>query len=123
MKSILSQTTGFKSLVAANESIQIPTPSKNPEEDWIRFDKDEGTEQLWVVWSVKAVPVLEAVKKWSNPKDLGEIKDAAQDKQVREFLHPYEPSLPEGKRNQEGTRTTVTGNGDVVVYRILLQHH
>jgi class 3 adenylate cyclase len=110
-------------LLPANQPVQIPAPSKNADEDWIGFDKEVGTEQLWVIWSAKPVPTLEAVKKWSNPKDLGEIKDAEQEKRVREFLASYEGSLPEGKRNQEGTRTTVSGNGEIVVYRINLQHH
>jgi serine/threonine protein kinase len=120
---ILYPDNGQSALLPANQQAQIPAPSKNPDEDWIGFDKETGAEQLWVIWSEKPVSALEAVKKWSNPKDLGEIKDAAQDKQVREFLAHYEGSLPDGKRNQDGTKTTVTGIGEVVVFRIILQHH
>ncbi len=120
---ILCPDAGKSALLPANQEVQLPAPSKNPEEDWIGFDKETGTEQLWVIWSEKPVPTFEAVKKWSNPKDLGEIKDAEQDKQVRAFLVPYESSLTEGKRNQEGTKTTVSGKGDIVAYRINLQHH
>lgn len=38
-------------------------------------------------------------KPWSNPKDLGEIKDARQNKSVREFLAQFEGSLAEGKKD------------------------
>jgi serine/threonine protein kinase len=121
--SILYPDSGKSAFVPANQSIRVPAPSKNPEEDWIRFDKDIGTEQLWMIWSVKGVPILEAAKKWSNAKDLGEVKDSAQNAQIRDFLRPYEQSLPEGKRNREGTKTTISSKDDVVVYRMLLQHH
>jgi serine/threonine protein kinase len=122
--SMILYPDGSKSaLIAAKQQVQVPAPSKNPEEDWIGFDKEEGPERLWFVWSLKPIPILEDVKKWSNPKDLGEIKDANQDQQVREFLASKEGSLPEGKRNQDGTRTTVGGSSDVVVFRIYLQHH
>ena len=120
---ILFPDAGQSALIAANQQVQIPAPSKRPEEDWIGFDKEAGTEQLSLIWSEKPVPLLEAVKQWSNPKDLGEIKDAEQNKQVRDFLATYEKSLPEGKRNQEGTKTTVTAIGDALVYRMNLQHH
>jgi len=114
---------GKSALIAANQVVQIPTPSQRPEEDWIGFDKDPGTEELWIIWSAQPLPLFEAVKKWSNPKDLGEIKDAQQDKEVREFLASHQRSIAEGKRNQEGTKTTVSAGGELLVYRIPLQHH
>jgi len=76
-----------------------------------------------VIWSEKPVSTLEAVKKWSNAKDLGEIKDVAQDKQVREFLAHYEGSLPVGKRNQDGTKNYCCWNWRSSCFRIILQHH
>jgi hypothetical protein len=120
---ILSPDNGRSALIEANHTVQLPPPSGRPEEDWIAFDKEAGAEQLWMIWSAQPIKIFEAVKKWSNPKDVGEIKDPAQEKAVRDFLIAHEASLPEGKRNREGTSTTVSGSGGAIVYRIILQHH
>jgi serine/threonine-protein kinase len=120
---VLFPDDGKSALIAPNQLVQIPAPSQHREEDWIGFDTETGTEELWIIWSIQPLPLFEAVKKWSNPKDLGEIKDAQKDKEVREFLEPHKSSKPEGKRNQEGTKTTVSGSGAVIVYWIPLQHH
>lgn len=120
---ILYPDSGKTALISANQPVQVPAPSAHAEDDWIRFDKDWGVEQLWIIWSVKPVQTLEAVKKWSNPTDLGEIKDASQDKEVREFLESQEGALAEGKRDLSGRQTTVAGKGNIVAYRLSLQHH
>jgi hypothetical protein len=120
---VLFPDSSKSALIAPNQLIQIPPPSQRPEEDWIGFDKDTGTEELWMIWSTQPLPLFEAVKKWSNSKDLGEIKDAAQDKEVREFLESRRSSRSEGKRNQDGTKTMVSGGGEVLAYWIPLQHH
>lgn len=111
-------------LQPANQQIQIPPPSAKPDEDWIGFDAAEGTEELWMVWSTRPVPELEAAKKWSNRKDEGEIKDTRQSDEVREFLSSSRSSsAPEAKKNEDGTKTTVVGKSSTLVYHVALQHH
>jgi len=120
---ILFPDNGKSALIEAQQTVQVPSPSQNPAYDWIGFDKEQGTEQLWMIWSTKPVPLFEDVKKWSNAKDLGEIKDATKEGQVREFLNVHEADSAQGKRDSEGTRTTVAAQGELLTYRINLQHH
>ena len=111
-------------LLPANQQVQIPEPSGIPEEDWIEFYAAEGTEKLWMVWSAQPVAELETIKKWANRKDGGEVKDAGENRAVREYLSKSSSaSSPISQQNEEGTRTTVTGKGDVLVYSVKLQHH
>jgi serine/threonine protein kinase len=106
----------------ANQRIRIPDPTDDQE--WIQFDQAEGAEKLWMIWAARPVAELEAVKKWANPKDAGEVGDAEEDKKVREFLSQYSSaSSPVPKQSEEGDRTTVSGKGDILVYPVKLQHH
>lgn len=58
------------SYLAENQRVEIPQQS------WFQFDAEQGTEKLWLVFSANAVPQLEAVKQFANPKDRGLINDA-----------------------------------------------
>jgi hypothetical protein len=121
---VLVPEEGIEALLPPDKEAQIPQPSGNPDEDWIAFDEVEGTEELWMVWSARPVAELESLKKWSNRDDEGEVKNAGENKVVREFLsRHYAASGPEVKKNGEGTRTTITGRGDVLVFPVKLQHH
>ena len=121
---VLFPEEGKEALLPPDKEAQIPQPSGNPDEDWIAFDEVEGTEELWMVWSARPVAELESLKKWSNRDDEGEVKNAGENKVVREFLsRHYAASGPEVKKNGEGTRTTITGRGDVLVFPVKLQHH
>jgi class 3 adenylate cyclase len=119
---ILFPDNGKSALIEAQQTVQVPSPSQNPADDWIAFDKEQGTEQLWMIWSTKPVPLFETVKKWSNSKDFGEIKDAAEERQVREFLSAHEADSAPAKRDSQ-TSTTVAAHGELLTYRINLQHH
>lgn len=110
-------------IVEPNQTLPIPPVSQTPDNDWIEFDKDVGTEELWIIWSMQPIPLLEEIKKWLNSTDRGEIKNFNQDLAVRAFLESNEGKLPEGKKNPEGTKTTFLGKGDIVAYRLRLQHY
>jgi hypothetical protein len=45
---------------------------------------EEGTERLWLIFSEKGVPELEAVKQFANPED--QIKDPDLQARVQQFL-------------------------------------
>src|SRR5205807_4935890 len=69
--------------LAHNQQIEIP------EQSWFKFDAEVGTEKLWLVFSAKAVPELEAVKQFANAKDQGVIRDAGLNTGVQEFLKAH----------------------------------
>src|SRR5262249_39604429 len=70
---------------ASHAVTRVTTPE--PPDDWFEFDNRRGTEKLWLVWSQKAVPELEAVKPLASQG--GRIKDPARSAAVREMLTRY----------------------------------
>jgi len=102
--------------LADKQEIQIP-----PGEDWFKFDKQEGTEKLLLIWSAKSVPELEAVKHLTNPNDNGVVRDTKQIQAIQAFLaeHSKEPA----KIEREDDRTAVIAKGDVLVNLLRLEHH
>lgn len=100
--------------VAANQKIQT---------GWMVFDKHQGTENFWMIWSANPVPELEAVKGVVNPTDKGEIKDAGQAQAVRDFLKQHSEPRPDTEKDKNKKQTNVKAKGDVMVHRIELEHH
>lgn len=92
-----------------------------PEKTWLQFDKQQGIEKLWLVFSESAVPELEALKQFANPETRGLITDVTQNKNVQNFL--TNPSLPPPGAAKGETLTTVKAPGKVLVYAIKLEHH
>jgi serine/threonine protein kinase len=108
------QTNGGSPRVTANQNLQTA---------WMRFDEHQGTEKFWLVWSASPVKEFEAVTDAVNPKDQGEIKDAASARRVREFLTKQSGTKPEIAKDSAKKQTTVKGKGDALVSFIELEHH
>ena len=104
--------------LAANQQIQIPERG-----DGFIFDAEQGTEKLWLVWSANAVAELEAVKRWANPQDRGEVKDSAQASLLREFLAGHSTSKLDIEKDETKKQTIVKGKGDVLAKLVNLEHH
>jgi serine/threonine protein kinase len=100
-----------------NHPVPIPTA------DWFQFDQQQGEEKIWLVWSAAPVPVLESVKRFANPKDMGEIKSAEQNAAVADFLKTRSPAKPIVERDAVKKETTVKATGDVLVHVVKLEHH
>ncbi len=84
---------GGSSFVAAAKVLQIPG------ESWFGLGPNAGRDRLWVVWSRSAEPFLEEVRRWANPRDKGEIGDAAARNSIRELLRSHQVAWrPEGGR-------------------------
>ena len=103
------------SFLTAGNVLQIP------EESWLAFDKQQGVEKLWLVFSENAVPELEAMKQFANPQTSGLITDVTQNKNVQTFL--TNPSLPKSRAEKGETLTTVKAAGKLLVYAVKLEHH
>jgi serine/threonine protein kinase len=90
---------------------------------WMRFDDHQGTEKFWIVLSASPVKELEAVTNRVNEVDQGQIKDATQARDVRDFLAKHSSPKPEVAKDSAKRQTTVKGKGEVLVNSIELEHH
>jgi serine/threonine protein kinase len=104
-------------VLKGNEPIQVPQLS------WFQFDEQQGTEKLWLVWSEKDVPELEAVKGFANSKDRGIISSPGLRTTVNEFLKAHSISSPSVERDEDKKETVVKAKGDILVHVIRLEHH
>jgi len=102
-------------LLVANQVVQIP------EKFWIQFDKQQGTEKLWLVFSSDAVPELEAVKEFVNPQKRGLITDPARSQAVRNLLSTQSAQKTTAEKGD--TQTTLKSPGKLLVYAVKLEHH
>jgi serine/threonine protein kinase len=109
---------GGSSLVSAAQQIQIPERG-----DGFVFDAEEGTEKLWLVWSVNALAELEAVRRWATSEHRGEIKDGAEAQRLRDLFSRLSTSAPEIEKDEEKKITTVKVRGETLVKLIKLEHH
>ena len=109
-----SKTNGGSPRVTANQKLQTA---------WMRFDDHQGTENFWLVWSASPVPELEAVTGAVNDRDLGEIKDAAKARTVRDFLKQHSSAKPEVTKDSAKKQSVVKARTDVLVDPIELEHH
>jgi serine/threonine protein kinase len=106
---------GGSSYLAENQTVEIPQQS------WIKFDAEQGTEKLWLVFSASSVNELEAVKQFANAKDQGLIKDAGLNARVQEFLRAHSGETATSKKDDNQTSLSIPGA--VLVHAIKLEHH
>jgi serine/threonine-protein kinase len=91
---------------------------------WIKFDDEQGTEKLWLIWSAAALPELESVKGVVNFKDQGAISHPDQIRVVREFLNKhYDGAKPLLEKDEVNEQTLVKGSGEVLVHLIKFLHN
>ena len=67
-----------------------------------QFDAEDGIEKLWLVWSSARIDDLDALKRWANPQDMGEIKDAREVDAVRAFLAARVSPAPDVQESPDG---------------------
>ena len=104
-----------------NTAVQIPPESKA----MFRFDDQQGTEKLWMVWAKKEVPELNAAKQAASflPEHGGSIQDPARVASVQAFLMKHAATKPRLEEDEAGKQTIIRGTGDVLVYLRKLEHH
>jgi hypothetical protein len=89
--------------------------------DGFQLDEEQGSERLWLVWSVNAVNELDAVSHWANPRDQGEVKSAQDVELIRNFLTFHASPAPEVEE-LAGKGTTLKGRGQTFVKLVTLEH-
>lgn len=85
-------------LLTQNQQIQIP------DQTWSKYDEQQGTEKIWLVWAAQEVPELEAVKGFANPKDRGVISSPGPQTAVNQFLKAHATPGPVVQRDEEKKR-------------------
>jgi serine/threonine protein kinase len=111
-------TNNGSSKLKAEQQIVIPGNG-----EWFKLIKDEGTEKLWIVWTLNSIEKLEALKKWANAKDLGEIKDASQVTELKNLLASQAGNAPLAEKDESQKQTMLTLHGDMLIKMIALEHH
>ena len=102
------------SLLAANQVVQIPEVSR------FRFDKDQGTETVWLIFSADSIPELEAIGA-ANPNTQGLITDPARNKVIQEFLSKNSTQKPTVEKDDK--QTTLKSTGKLLIHAIKLAHY
>jgi hypothetical protein len=103
------------SLIDAGAVVQIP------EKTWLQFDKQEGVETLWLVFSRDAVPELEAARQYATTKTKNLIADPGQNRVVENFVNSH--SVPKPDYEKGKALSTLKISGTLLVYPVKLEHH
>ncbi|MDX2031014.1 MAG: protein kinase [Blastocatellia bacterium] len=103
--------------LTARQELQFPERG-----DGFEFDKERGTEKLWLVWAADPVPALEAIKSVVNARQRGAVTDPAQIAAVRDFLGQAHPT-PSAQKDEAKQQTRVAARGAVLVHQIKLLHY
>ena len=118
---------------ATNFTILYPTPETNNgsasigknqplRTNWNTFSGAPGTENFWIIWSTLPVPELESAKleafKHKDGGLFGETLDT-----VKKFLTTKDAEVKaKTSRDKQTQRTTLRGQGDVLVKLVEFQH-
>lgn len=117
-----ADTNNWSAAISANRTVQIPQPSAKPDDDWIQFDEERGTEKIWLVWSERSVPELEAVKHLANPKEAGAISNPDQIVPIAQFLARYNAQKPDVLKDEEQKQITFKTSGHSLVALLRIEH-
>jgi len=111
----------------ANESAHVSagTALRYPRATWIKFDRESGTEKLYVIWSLHAPPELEAWKNRTNDMKDGQvvIQDVEQIDAIRGFLSRLLIPSTQILKDEENKRTTLRSGSNLFAHLIRLEHH
>jgi serine/threonine protein kinase len=110
------KSNGGSALINDNEQIQIP------ENSWISFDQEKGTERVWLIFCQKAIPDLEPIRGFVNDKTKGLITDSSVRDHVQQFLRSHSTDKPTVEQNTEQRQTRITSASDILVHAIDLEH-
>src|SRR5262245_31402874 len=119
---VMFPNAGGSAQVEANQTIQIPAPTGNPETDWFVFNEEVGVEKIWLIWSERSVAEMEEIKRWANPKDKGLVGDSSQIKRVAQYLKAIAAAEVEVERDEASQRTRLKGKGEVLAGVVRLEH-
>jgi serine/threonine protein kinase len=114
---VLFPLGGGSAQVAASQKVESPSR----EGRGYFFDKEAGTEKMWMIWAEQPVPELENVKGVANPQDKGMVTDPAQVTALQDFFKRNTASKPSVEKDKK--RTILKARRDVLVNLVELEHH
>ena len=117
-----ADTPGWSAALSAGRAVQIPPPSKTPNDNWIEFDNEKGTEKFWLVWSERSIPELEAIKHLANPKNMGAITNPDQIVSIAQVLSRHSAPVPEIVKDEEQKKITFKAKGEVLAALLRIEH-
>jgi serine/threonine protein kinase len=104
-------------LLSQNQQIQIP------ERSWFKFDAEQGTETLWLLWSAAPHAELEATKKFANETDRGVISDASLSHSLKGLLSESPTDKLQVEKTETPPQTTLRSSESFVAHAIKLAHN
>ena len=82
-----------------------------------------GTEKVWIVWSVYALPELEdEIIRWADKKYLGEITEPNTIAFIRNLIEEGSRQPLRVEQDDGANRMNVKGRGDMLVRLVSLAH-
>jgi serine/threonine protein kinase len=113
----------FPTKVSGNGDARIATNTngsvnKNPQ----RFDGDSGLIDLWVIWAVQPIPLLDEIIKKSF-ETRGTIEDPSQQAALRNFIEQHKNAKTKVTRDERRFRLTLKGRSEILVDLLKLEYH
>ena len=105
------------SLIAENQAIQIP------EQSWFKFDAEQGTETLWLIWSASPMAEVEAAKRFANRTDQGVISDANINKVLKGLLTKSPAESLKIEKTDAPLQTVLQSKEPIITHAIKLAHN
>jgi class 3 adenylate cyclase len=103
-------------LASLSARLELKVPQGGP----LKFDKENGIEKLWLIWSKESQPELDALKKWANRDHIGKIGDPMQLHGIQRLVAKYPAAQIE--RDDAQKVSIVKASGDVLVHLLKLEH-
>ena len=110
-------SNGGSARLAPGQELLIPERG-----DGFVLDAEEGAEKLWLVWSLNGIDELDALRRWANPEDKGQIKSSTDIDALRNFLARNATPAPQVQHNSDATGTTIKAQGEMFVKLVTLEH-
>lgn len=108
---------GGSAQLSQDQEIQIP------EKSWFKFDAEQGTETLWLLWSTGPHAELEAAKRFANTSDRGVISDATLSQSLKRLLNESPTNKLQIEKTATPPQTMLRSNEPLIAHAIKLAHN
>jgi len=89
--------------------------------DWLAFTAGPARDHLWLVWSAKPIPELDALRAALEREHVGSVRDAGTAASLRARLAAAAAQAT-FSIDPAAARAAIAGSGTLVAYRLELQH-
>jgi len=89
---------------------------------WIEFDREKGTERIWMVWSKTPIAQLEALRHFMNARYQGEIADGKSARNLAAAVAGWRGSALPPLYNNGLNAVLLRSATDQIIGKIELRH-